>query len=44
VIAVLTLAAGEGFVTLHYDVACGTGIYVGYDSNVVGHLTVSYAD
>jgi hypothetical protein len=43
VIATLVLAAGEGFMSLHYDVACGTGLYIGYDTNVVGALTVSYS-
>jgi len=43
VIATLTLAADEGFVTLHYDVYCGTGIYMGYDTNLVGAFTVSYS-
>jgi hypothetical protein len=44
VIATLTLAAGEGYVSLHYDVACTSGLYIGYDSNVVALLTVSYSD
>ena len=43
VIATLTLAAGEGFVSLHYDVDCATGLYIGYDASVVGALTVSYS-
>lgn len=43
VIATLALAAGEGFVTLHYDVSCASGLYMGYDSNLVGAFTVSYS-
>jgi hypothetical protein len=43
VIATLTLAAGEGFVTLHYDVHCGTGLYMGYDASLAGAFTVSYS-
>lgn len=43
VIATLTLAAGEGFVTMHYDVGCASGLYMGYDSNLVGAFTVSYS-
>ena len=43
VIATLTLAAGEGFVTLHYDVSCLTGLFIGFDGSVVGTITVSSA-
>jgi len=42
-IATLTLASGEGFVTLHYDVYCGSGLYLEYASSLAGAFTVSYS-
>lgn len=30
--------------TLHFDVNCATGLYLGYDASLVGNVTVSYAD
>lgn len=44
VIALLEVTTGENeFVTLHYDVHCATGLYIGYDGTAAAALTVSYS-
>lgn len=44
VIASIVLATNQDpFVSLHFDVNCATGLYIGYDGAVGADLTVSYS-